>query len=159
MGRSIVILFLAMIVISNSLYDRFSAVKQLTTSDMSQIKKGIWLVEYYAPWCGHCKNLAPEYEKAAKALKGIANIASVDATKERPDEQISGYPTIKFYNDGKSSDYDGPRTADGIIDFMLRKFRNVRAVLDRLQMKELEEDLQVVDIVKDQVMLDLMRKM
>jgi hypothetical protein len=58
-------------------------------------------------------------------LKGIANIASVDATKERPDEQISGYPTIKFYNEGKSSDYDGPRTADGIIDFMLRKFRNV----------------------------------
>ena len=126
MGRSIVILFLAMIVISNSLYDRFSAVKQLTTSDMSQIKKGIWLVEYYAPWCGHCKSLAPEYEKAAKALKGIANNASVDATKERPDEQISGYPTIKFYNEGKSSDYDGPRTADGIIDFMRRKFTNVR---------------------------------
>lgn len=70
--------------------------------------------------------MAPEYEKAAKALKGIANIAAVDATKEQVDVQVQGYPTIKFFVDGKPTDYDGPRTADGIVDYVLRKFRNVR---------------------------------
>ena len=126
MAKASIVLILALAVLSTSLYDRYSSVRSLTTADFSQVKKGIWLVEFYAPWCGHCKSLAPEYEKAAKALKGIANIAAVDATKEQVDVQIQGYPTLKFYVDGKVTDYDGPRTADGIVDFVLRKFRNVR---------------------------------
>ena len=56
------------------------------------------------------------------------------------DVQVQGYPTIKFFVDGKASDYDGPRSADGIVDFMLRKFRNVLLYLFRLLMKGLEED-------------------
>lgn len=129
MAKASIVLILALAVLSTSLYDRYSSVRSLTTADFSQVKKGIWLVEFYAPWCGHCKSLAPEYEKAAKALKGIANIAAVDATKEQVDVQIQGYPTLKFYVDGKVTDYDGPRTADGIVDFVLRKFRNVRVGL------------------------------
>lgn len=125
MSRATLLLLVALLVCSNALYDRFSAVRSLTTADFKETKKGIWLVEFYAPWCGHCKNLAPEYEKAAKALKGIANIAAVDATKEQVDVQVQGYPTLKFYVDGKPTDYDGPRTADGIVDYVLRKFRNV----------------------------------
>lgn len=69
--------------------------------------------------------MAPEYEKAANALKGIANIAAIEADKEKTDVQVQGFPTIKFFQDGKMSDYDGARTASGIVDFMFRKLRNV----------------------------------
>jgi protein disulfide-isomerase A6 len=68
------------VLVAQSLYSTNTPVIQLTSKDFSQVQKGIWLVEFYAPWCGHCKSLAPEYEKAAKGLKGIANIASIDAS-------------------------------------------------------------------------------
>lgn len=128
MTRFSLLVLILLAVTTQCLYDRFSAVKSITAADFSQVKKGVWLLEFYAPWCGHCRNLAPEYEKAAKALKGIANIAAIDADKERTEVQIQGFPTIKLFVDGKMSDYDGPRTADGIVDFMFRKLRNVSIV-------------------------------
>ena len=48
-----------------------------------KVKAGDWLVEFYAPWCAHCKQLAPIYEEVATALKGRVNVARVDATQHR----------------------------------------------------------------------------
>jgi protein disulfide-isomerase A6 len=81
---------------------------------------GIAVVEFFAPWCGHCKSLAPEYDKAATALKGVVKIVAVDATEATSlaqKYQIQGFPTIKVFGADKKSptDYQGGRTSDEIV--------------------------------------------
>jgi protein disulfide-isomerase A6 len=70
----------------SSLYGSDSDVVKLTASNFNKEvvnSNDIWLVEFFAPWCGHCKNLAPQWEKAAKALKGIVKVGAVDADSEK----------------------------------------------------------------------------
>jgi len=90
----------------------------------------IALVEFYAPWCGHCKTLAPEFKKAATTLKndniGLAAVdATLDANKELSTEYgVSGFPTLKIFNNKYGSgvsDYNGGRTESTIIESMLKE--------------------------------------
>ncbi|KAG7471533.1 disulfide-isomerase A3-like [Solea senegalensis] len=83
------------------------------------------LVKFYAPWCGHCKKLSPEFDRAASRLKGIVQLAKVDCTAHSETcgrFGVSGYPTLKIFRSGKdSAPYDGPRTADGISQYMKKQ--------------------------------------
>jgi len=77
------------------------------------------LVEFYAPWCGHCKSLAPKYEELGKSFAEETSIviAKVDATANDTPADISGFPTLIFYpsNDKKNPiTYNGERTAEAI---------------------------------------------
>ncbi|CAO3673653.1 unnamed protein product [Rhizopus microsporus] len=93
-------------------------------------------VEFYAPWCGHCQRLAPEWKKVATNLKGLVSVNAVDCDAEANKPlcatyDIKGFPTIKIFppelrkhkKTGKLSkvptDYQGPRDAKSIVDYLL----------------------------------------
>ncbi|KAI9010677.1 hypothetical protein DFJ74DRAFT_685329 [Hyaloraphidium curvatum] len=89
-------------------------------------KEDLILVEFFAPWCGHCSEaLAPEYEKAATELKSAGiPIAKVDCTVEEEvcqEQDVKGYPTLKVFRSGSPTDYKGPRKADGIVSYMKKQ--------------------------------------
>ena len=99
---------------------------------------------FYAPWCGHCKNLKPEYEKAAKGLKDLAQVAAVNCDEENNKAfcgsmGVQGFPTLKIVKPSSKKsgkpiveDYQGPRTASGIVDAVKAAIpNNVKKMSDK----------------------------
>lgn len=87
----------------------------------------VWMVEFYAPWCGHCQALKPKYISAAKKAKkeadlyGGIKLGAVDCTKEQAlcaKYGVKGYPTLKTFVGGKAKEYNGPRETEDILHFM-----------------------------------------
>lgn len=93
-------------------------------------------MKFYAPWCGHCKKIAPIWEELAKdlsAVKGLI-IADFDATANEVDGvDIRGYPTLKFYPKGSKGapvDYDGGREVEDFKNWLKEKSTHYKTFLE-----------------------------
>ena len=125
--------FLLTLGLASALYSSSSPVIKLTQENFEREvlkSEDLWIVEFFAPWCGHCKSLAPEYEKAAKALKGIAKLGAVDMTVDGTvgsKYNIQGYPTLKFFGEDKKSpkEYDAGRTAKDLVSFTIKQAESI----------------------------------
>ena len=122
-----------------------SNVVVLNDSNFDQIalnKSTNVLVEFYAPWCGHCKNMAPAYEKLANAVARdedliIAKINGEEAPKTAERYEVRGFPTIKFFAKGSDEpiDYRSGRDETAFL-----KFLKDNAGCHRLPSGQLDED-------------------
>jgi len=113
---------------STALYSSSDDVIELTSSNFDTVlnSNDLWIIEFYAPWCGHCQQLAPEWKKAATALKGVVKIGAVDMDQHGSVGQpynIKGFPTIKVFAGNKRSpkEFQGDRNAQSIVNAALRE--------------------------------------
>ncbi|XP_026060758.1 protein disulfide-isomerase A2 [Carassius auratus] len=112
------------------------------------------LVEFYAPWCGHCRNLEPIYAEVAGLLKNGSSevrLAKVDADEEKDlatEFHVGSFPTLKFFKDGNrqnATDFSGKRTVEGITRWLERHTGPSATVLN--DVKSAEALLDAHDVV------------
>ncbi|KAJ5498645.1 Thioredoxin [Penicillium expansum] len=134
----LVSLLAALPVNADGLYTKNSPVIQLNAKTYNSLianSNHTSIVEFYAPWCGHCKNLKPAFEKAAKNLDGLAKVAAIncDDDENKPfcgQMGVQGFPTLKIVTPSKKpgkprvEDYQGARSAKGIVDAVVDRIPN-----------------------------------
>jgi protein disulfide-isomerase A6 len=114
----------------------------LTPSNFDKIvmdEKNDVLVEFYAPWCGHCKTLAPIYEKTAKAFSSEKNciVAKLNADEHKDLASkfgVTGFPTLKFFSKTNKKGEEAQRfeNPEGFIKYLNEKCGTFRDVNGRL---------------------------
>lgn len=103
-----------------------ASVEDLDETFKDNRKDDIWLVDFYAPWCGHCKKLEPVWLEVGLEIKSSGSpvkVGKMDATVHSgiaSEFGVRGFPTIKLLKGELAYNYRGPRTKDDIIEFANR---------------------------------------
>uniref|UniRef100_A0A7S0W2L5 Thioredoxin domain-containing protein n=1 Tax=Hemiselmis tepida TaxID=464990 RepID=A0A7S0W2L5_9CRYP len=106
-----------------------AVVKTVTASNFAEFvhkEAPVTFVKFYAPWCGHCKKLAPTWEQLGEQFKDDASvtIAKSDCTVHKDlcsKHGVRGYPTLLVFVNGESSKYEGGRDLGALSDFVKGK--------------------------------------
>jgi len=79
-----------------------------------------WFVKFYAPWCGHCQALSPNWKSMAREMEGVLNVGEVNCDIEKrlcKDARVKAYPTMLFFRGGERVEYDGLRGVGDLISY------------------------------------------
>ena len=133
MSSKHILILLSLLGISLQFFSKDTSVIQLNKDnfDNEVIKSNnLWLILFYAPWCGHCKAFHPQFEKLAKSTKGLFKIGAVNCEEERDlasKYKIDGFPTVLFFGEDKTKteEYEGNRKADKIVEYLFDKAKNI----------------------------------
>eukprot|EP00283_Hemiselmis_rufescens_P006116 CAMPEP_0173433668 /NCGR_PEP_ID=MMETSP1357-20121228/11027_1 /TAXON_ID=77926 /ORGANISM="Hemiselmis rufescens, Strain PCC563" /LENGTH=285 /DNA_ID=CAMNT_0014398397 /DNA_START=39 /DNA_END=896 /DNA_ORIENTATION=+ len=133
-----------------------AAVLEMGDGKMDEAKAHPVFVKFYAPWCGHCKKLAPTWDELADKVdkagqSGLVSIAKVDCTADGKqvckDYAVRGFPTLKLLypistEDGKGTigevQYKGARSIDALYSFAIEAAQNPSGYLLKAQKEEEE---------------------
>ncbi|KYR00125.1 protein disulfide isomerase [Tieghemostelium lacteum] len=122
--------------------DEDSKVAKLTEDTFQEFvtEHDLVLIKFYAPWCGHCKKLAPDYKKLAEKLysQEKIGIAKVDCTEEEDlcqAHRVQGYPTLILYNKGVPEPYEGGRKLEEMATYLQQE------LLPPVEKLETQEDV------------------
>jgi len=145
------VLFLLLVLISPYKVIAESDVIVLTDTNFAeQTANGEWVLEFYAPWCGFCKSLAPTYEELATSLKpDNINVAKIDCTVEKQLMKrfgIRGFPTIKFLSSSTNqvAEYKGSRTLESMKNFAKGEWKDSDSI-EEIPPPGLVTSIEVVD--------------
>uniref|UniRef100_A0A914C997 Thioredoxin domain-containing protein n=1 Tax=Acrobeloides nanus TaxID=290746 RepID=A0A914C997_9BILA len=98
--------------------------------------EGSWFIKFYAPWCGHCKKLAPVWDQLAHSLtekNSLVRIGKVDCTRFASactHFKVTGYPTLIFFRNGVQIPYEGDRQKQALLNFVLKASSPTIGTLD-----------------------------
>ena len=118
------------------LFTAYSSVAHIDKDSFEeQVKEGVTFVKFFAPWCGHCKRLAPVWEELATKLKADSKLAGVkigkvdctegnDRNRDLCNAQgVTGFPTLNLYKNGKLvEEFKGKRTPEDLEAFVNKHF-------------------------------------
>ncbi|KAJ2712227.1 hypothetical protein H4R19_002863 [Coemansia spiralis] len=141
------VLVLAALVVrpAAAMFGAGSAVRQLTAASFDRVLDRTsqpTFVKFYAPWCGHCQSLAPEYERAAARTRGIARFYAVNCDEDAnrglcARHNVEGFPTLKVFTDKRTKrgrrravDYQGARKASAMAGFARSLLPSLSTQLD-----------------------------
>lgn len=105
-----------MIIIFSAVNGKLTSITSSNVDEMLGSKSEYHrFVKFFAPWCGHCKKMGPDWEKLAEKLSNTHKdvmIADVDCTVDKDicsNHNVEGFPTLKYFmpNDESGDDYSG----------------------------------------------------
>jgi len=111
------------------------------------LTEGPLFVKFFAPWCGHCKKLAPTWKQLAKHMQSKLTIAEVNCDENSAlckAQGVTGYPMLLFYSEGAKSEYPGGRKLDQLKAFAEKASA---PVMESIEPEELDTQISKNDVV------------
>lgn len=118
-----------------NLYDGQPHVTQFDAASFPSSDRTVAAVQFYAPWCGHCRSLAPHWVKAASSLKGVVTFGAVNCDTHSDlcaKHGVKSFPTVKAFVNGKAGvEFKGERSASAIKAWAMQLIPNHVATINR----------------------------